>query len=136
MATRTPPCPPAFLRTLLAQLDEEMVLRGFTRDTRRLYLAHVRRFYSGREGVEVHEEEIRSWLLDLLRTGRSHSFANQALSAEYLAKSAGKLENRVYEVPKAFDHDIARLKLKALSVRIDDLNEDQQSYLSSWESGT
>lgn len=64
------------------------------------------------------------------------SFANQVLSAEYLAHSAGDLEKRVHDVPKVIDHEIARLKLKALGVSIDQLTEEQRDYLGSWEHGT
>jgi len=64
------------------------------------------------------------------------SFANQALSAEYMAKNADKLEKKVYSVPAEIDHEIARLKLEAMGVRIDTLTEQQQHYLNSWEEGT
>jgi adenosylhomocysteinase len=64
------------------------------------------------------------------------SFANQALSAEYMAKNAASLENRVYPVPADLDANVAALKLKALGVKIDTLTEEQQKYLSSWNMGT
>jgi adenosylhomocysteinase len=64
------------------------------------------------------------------------SFANQALSAEYLVKAAHKLENKVYVVPQNIDKEIARLKLKALGVNIDTLTAEQKKYLASWEMGT
>ena len=64
------------------------------------------------------------------------SFANQALSAEYMAKNADKLEKRVYSVPEDIDKEIARLKLAAMGVHIDDLTEAQSKYLNSWEEGT
>jgi len=64
------------------------------------------------------------------------SFANQALAAEYLAKSAGDLETKVYRVPTEIDQTIARLKLKAMGVDIDTLTPEQKKYLSSWEMGT
>jgi len=64
------------------------------------------------------------------------SFANQALAAEYLAKSAGDLEKKVYRVPAEIDQTIARLKLKAMGVEIDTLTPEQEKYLSSWEMGT
>lgn len=93
---------PEFLRNLLVEMDEEMVLRGFTRETRRLYLAHVKRYYSGREGAEVDEEEVRRWLLHLLRTGKSHSFANQALSAlRFLHKHVLNTPSPVVDIPRA-----------------------------------
>ena len=64
------------------------------------------------------------------------SFANQALSVEYLAKHATSLENKVYTVPKELDQEIARLKLAAMKVEIDSLSPEQEHYLSSWEAGT
>jgi len=64
------------------------------------------------------------------------SFANQALSAEYMAKNAGKLENKVYPVPEDIDREIARLKLETMGVRIDTLTPEQEKYLNSWEEGT
>ncbi len=64
------------------------------------------------------------------------SFANQALSAEFIAKSGDQLERRVYPVPKAIDERIAALKLKAMDIRIDRLTSEQDHYLKSWEMGT
>jgi adenosylhomocysteinase len=64
------------------------------------------------------------------------SFANQALSAEYLVNYGDKLENKVYNVPEKIDSEIARLKLKSLEVSIDRLTPEQKEYLASWELGT
>jgi adenosylhomocysteinase len=64
------------------------------------------------------------------------SFANQALSAEYMAKNADKLEKKVYSVPEDIDKEIARLKLQAMGVKIDTLTPEQVKYLGSWEEGT
>jgi adenosylhomocysteinase len=64
------------------------------------------------------------------------SFANQALSAEYMAKNADKLEKKVYSVPGEIDREIARLKLEAMGVKIDTLTAEQVKYLGSWEEGT
>jgi len=64
------------------------------------------------------------------------SFANQALSAEYMAKNADKLEKKVYSVPTEIDNEIARLKLEAMGVKIDKLTDEQLHYLNSWEEGT
>lgn len=64
------------------------------------------------------------------------SFANQALSAEYLSKDGKKLENKVYSVPLDIDRRIATLKLKSMGISIDTLTKEQEVYLSSWESGT
>jgi len=64
------------------------------------------------------------------------SFANQALSAEYLVSHARELQPKVYPVPDAIDREIARLKLAAMKVGIDTLTPEQEQYLSGWESGT
>ena len=64
------------------------------------------------------------------------SFANQALSVEYMVKNADKLENKVYSVPQDIDREIARLKLDAMGVQIDVLTPEQVKYLNSWEEGT
>jgi adenosylhomocysteinase len=64
------------------------------------------------------------------------SFANQALSAEYMVKHGRKLERCVYPVPRDIDREIARLKLKSLGVRIDCLTKEQARYLASREIGT
>lgn len=64
------------------------------------------------------------------------SFANQALSAEYMLKNASSLEKTVYSVPLDIDRNIARLKLAAMRVDIDTLTPEQVSYLNSWEEGT
>jgi adenosylhomocysteinase len=64
------------------------------------------------------------------------SFANQALSAEYIVKNYKSLEKKVYPVPPAIDKEIARLKLAGMGVRIDTLTKEQQKYLASWEMGT
>ncbi len=64
------------------------------------------------------------------------SFANQALAAEFLVTSKGKLGKQVYPVPPEIDRRIARLKLEALGVQIDRLTKEQERYLASWEQGT
>jgi adenosylhomocysteinase len=64
------------------------------------------------------------------------SFANQALSLEYLVKNASKLEKKVYSVPEVIDQKIAELKLAAMGVKIDKLTAEQVKYLDSWEEGT
>jgi adenosylhomocysteinase len=64
------------------------------------------------------------------------SFANQALSAEHMVNNHKSLSNEVYSVPREIDAEIARLKLAAMNMQIDTLTEEQQKYLSSWESGT
>jgi len=64
------------------------------------------------------------------------SFANQALSAEYLVTHGKDLKNTVYSVPEEIDRDIARLKLEAMGITIDTLTPEQEKYLNSWEMGT
>ncbi len=64
------------------------------------------------------------------------SFANQALSSEYVAQNHKTLEKKVYAVPEDIDRRIAKLKLAALGVKIDTLTPEQEKYLASWESGT
>ena len=64
------------------------------------------------------------------------SFANQALSAEYVAGHHAELENRVYVVPEAIDREVARLKLAALGITLDPLTPEQAEYLASWRHGT
>ncbi len=64
------------------------------------------------------------------------SFANQALSAEYLVKNAKDLEPKVYPVPAELDQSVAQLKLESLGVGIDTLTPEQEAYLASWNEGT
>ena len=64
------------------------------------------------------------------------SFANQALSAEYMLKNAANLEKKVYSVPEDIDAEIARLKLNGMGILIDKLTDEQVKYLNSWEEGT
>jgi adenosylhomocysteinase len=64
------------------------------------------------------------------------SFANQALSVEWIVKNRDGLTAQVYGVPVDIDREVARLKLAAMGVEIDELTEEQAAYLSSWEHGT
>jgi adenosylhomocysteinase len=64
------------------------------------------------------------------------SFANQALSAEWMAGAQAGLEKRVYDVPHELDAEVARLKLEAMRVSIDTLTAEQEKYINSWEEGT
>jgi len=64
------------------------------------------------------------------------SFANQALSAEWVVQNAGELERKVYLVPEEIDREIARLKLETMGVAIDELTQEQSRYLASWDEGT
>ncbi len=95
-------------------------------------LADGRRIYVAGEGRLVNlaaAEGHPSAVMDM-------SFANQALAAEYLLQQKGKLEGKVYDVPREIDNAIAALKLKAMGVAIDTLTEEQQAYLNSWTIGT
>ncbi len=61
------------------------------------------------------------------------SFANQALSAEYIARGHARMEPNVYDVPLEIDREVARLKLEAMGITIDTLTDEQRHYLSSWD---
>lgn len=92
-------------------------------DGRRLYLLAEGRLVN-LSAAEGHPSEV----MDM-------SFANQALSVEYLTKTE-KMPPKVYPVPKEIDSTVAELKLKAMHVRIDELTDEQKKYLSTWEMGT
>jgi adenosylhomocysteinase len=64
------------------------------------------------------------------------SFANQALSIEYLMKHAGKLAPQVYPVPRELDEEISRTKLEAMGMHIDKMTDEQRVYAKSWKAGT
>jgi adenosylhomocysteinase len=64
------------------------------------------------------------------------SFANQALSVEWIVKQGKALANRVHTVPREIDDEVARLKLQSMGIEIDELTPEQEAYLSSWEQGT
>ena len=64
------------------------------------------------------------------------SFANQALSVEYLVKNRGRLPPQVHSVPKDTDAEVGRLKLQSLGIDIDTLTPEQQRYQESWTEGT
>lgn len=99
---------------------EEYVLK----DGRRIYLLGEGRLINLVAG-EGHPAQV----MDM-------SFANQALSVEYIKKNTGKLERKVYAVPQEIDSVVAHLKLKSLGVNIDTLTLEQRKYLSSWQLGT
>jgi adenosylhomocysteinase len=64
------------------------------------------------------------------------SFANQALSAEYMVKNHSKLEKKVYAVPEDLDKQVAKMKLESMGVKVDRLTPEQEAYLASWSEGT
>ena len=105
-------------RTLRPNLEEFTLKEG-----RRLYLLAEGRLVN-LAAAEGHPSEV----MDM-------SFANQALCAEHLAKSA-RMTPKVYTVPCDIDDNVAELKLKAMGVTIDTLTPEQQKYLSTWEMGT
>jgi adenosylhomocysteinase len=105
-------------RTIRPNLEE------FTlRDGKRLYLLAEGRLVN-LAAAEGHPSEV----MDM-------SFANQALCAEYIAKS-NKMIPKVYTVPCEIDDNVAELKLKSMEITIDQLTAEQQKYLSEWEMGT
>ena len=104
-------------------------IRAFTQE---YTLADGRRIYLLGEGRLINlasAEGHPSSVMDM-------SFANQALSAEYLVQHGNELDNQVYPVPAALDRQVARLKLAAMGIQIDTLTAEQEQYLTSWEVGT
>jgi len=61
------------------------------------------------------------------------SFANQALGMEFIVKNKGKLENKLYTLPREVDEEIARIKLDAMGLKIDTLTPEQAKYIKSWD---
>ena len=105
-------------RSIRTNLDEYVL-----EDDRRLYLLAEGRLVN-LAAAEGHPSEV----MDM-------SFANQALSVEYLAKTE-KMKPKVHPVPKEIDEEIARLKLAAMGIQIDELTVGQKKYLTAWEMGT
>jgi adenosylhomocysteinase len=99
---------------------EEMRMR----DGRRIYLLAEGRLVN-LAAAEGHPADV----MDM-------SFANQALSAEFLAREAGDLAVDVYPVPEAIDTNVARLKLESMGVSIDSLTSSQTDYMHGWRAGT
>jgi adenosylhomocysteinase len=105
-------------RTIKPNLEEYSL-----KDEKKIYLLAEGRLVN-LSSAEGHPSEV----MDM-------SFANQALSIEYIVKSK-RLEPKVYCVPKEIDKLIAGLKLKAMGVKIDDLTQEQKEYIATWERGT
>jgi adenosylhomocysteinase len=105
-------------RNMRANLEEYVLRSG-----KKLYLLAEGRLVN-LAAAEGHPSEV----MDM-------SFANQALSVEYLVKTK-KMPPRVYAVPREIDETIARLKLAAMKLRIDKLTSEQKKYLATWEMGT
>ncbi len=117
------------LEALAAQSQSHRTVRPFVeeytqKDGRRLYVLGDGRLIN-LAAAEGHPAAV----MDM-------SFANQALSVEYLVRERGRLDRRVYRVPVDIDRAIARLKLASMGVEIDALTATQQSYLASWTHGT
>jgi adenosylhomocysteinase len=105
-------------RTIRPNMEEYTLNNG-----RKLYLLAEGRLVN-LAAAEGHPSEV----MDM-------SFADQALSSEYIAKSP-KMQPKVYSVPKELDETVAELKLKAMGVKVDELTAEQKKYLSTWEMGT
>jgi adenosylhomocysteinase len=105
-------------RTIRPNMEEYSL-----KDGRKLYLLAEGRLVN-LAAAEGHPSEV----MDM-------SFANQALSSEFIAKSA-KLQTKVYCVPKEIDEKVAELKLKSMGIKIDELTAEQKKYMSTWEMGT
>ncbi len=105
-------------RTMRPNLEEYVL-----KDGRKLYLLAEGRLVN-LAAAEGHPSEV----MDM-------SFANQALSAEYIAKTP-KMKSTVISVPKEIDEKVAELKLRTMGVKIDELTDEQKKYLSTWEMGT
>jgi adenosylhomocysteinase len=114
------------LRSLSTETRQarEFVEEFTLRDGRRVYLLADGRLVN-LSAAEGHPAQV----MDM-------SFANQALSAEWVVQNAASLERTVYVVPEEIDDEIARLKLATMGVSIDQLTEEQAKYLASWDEGT
>jgi len=106
-------------RRMRHQLDEYVLKSG-----KRIYVAGEGRLVN-LAAAEGHPAEV----MDM-------SFANQALAAEWFVQKKGKLEKKVYVLPKKLDQEVASLKLKAMGIQIDKLTPEQKHYLTSWTEGT
>jgi adenosylhomocysteinase len=116
---------PALKKASVAQRTIRDFVEEFTlKDGRRIYVLAEGRLIN-LAAAEGHPSSV----MDM-------SFANQALSAEYMAREHKTLQKKVYPVPGRIDREIARLKLESMNVEIDTLTAEQEKYLSSWEMGT
>jgi len=116
---------PALLDLAVSSREvRELVQEYRMRDGRRLYLLAEGRLLN-LAAAEGHPAAV----MDM-------SFANQALVVEYLAGQGRGLSPNVYSVPADIDLSVARLKLEAMEIRIDELTPEQVRYLQSWEEGT
>ena len=122
--------------------DVELELNGLNKEcTGKRYIREFVEEYSLKNGNKIYV--LAEGRLVNLSAAEGHpssvmdmSFANQALSAEYMTKEHNAMENKVYPVPTDVDNEIAMLKLASMGVSIDTLTPEQKRYLSSWEMGT
>jgi adenosylhomocysteinase len=114
------------LEDLAVETNEvkEEVVEYVMRDGRRLYLLSEGRLVN-LAAAFGHPPEV----MDM-------SFANQALCVRYIVENHETLHNEVYSVPKEIDEEVARLKLAAMGIEIEELTDEQKRYLSSWDMGT
>jgi adenosylhomocysteinase len=110
-------------RRAVRPMVEEFLVASPEGDRRVLVIAEGRLVNLG--AAEGHPAEV----MDM-------SFANQALALEWVVRHADELSPKVYRVPRELDAEIARLKLAAIGVEIDELTEAQRAYLASWTTGT
>jgi adenosylhomocysteinase len=116
---------PSLKAMSVSQRDVRAFVREYTTtDGRRLYLLGDGRLIN-LAAAEGHPSAV----MDM-------SFANQALSAEYLAKNHGSMDPGVYVVPVETDQEVGRLKLASMGIAIDSLTANQKRYSESWEEGT
>jgi adenosylhomocysteinase len=117
----------------LKELDElssgKRIIRDFVEEYR---LQSGKKIYVLGEGRLINLAAAEGHPADVM----DMSFANQALSAEFLVKNAKSLEKKVHKVPENLDREIARLKLNSMGVEIDRLTPEQEKYLTSWDQGT
>ncbi|MBD2182192.1 adenosylhomocysteinase [Planktothrix sp. FACHB-1355] len=117
------------LKALGAKAKEVRTVRNFTEEYRLQNGKSVIVLGEGRLVNLAAAEGHPSAVMDM-------SFANQALGCEYLVKNKGKLEPGIHSIPVEVDKQIARLKLQAMGIYIDNLTPDQIEYMNSWTSGT
>jgi adenosylhomocysteinase len=106
--------------------------RKFKTQGSRLKTQNYKRIYVLGEGRLINLAAAEGHPADVM----DMSFANQALSCEFLVHEGKNLEKKVYSVPEDIDKEIARLKLKSMGIKIDRLTLEQKKYLASWEAGT
>ena len=143
-----------FRREHFASMKDGAIMANSGHFDAELDLAALREMAEGHvRGVRnnVQEFDIGGKRLNLIAEGRlvnlgaaeghpaavmDMSFANQALSAEYVAKHHAELTPQVYVVPEAIDAEVARLKLAAMGITLDPMTQEQLEYVSSWQHGT